>query len=151
LLQNPYDIAQLTLGILLHYHKKLKIQIFCRCGRKRTTDETVNDFVPSQEDKPQTNRSVRYHGRQVSLFIGRLCPRLFVRTCIWNVSRGSVHRSWQTQAQVVLLARSALIFCFRRSHSMPLTLFSLRTRRCSRSLHLTIDRTKSVAELCCLS
>ena len=25
----------LTLGMLLHYLGKLKIQIFCRCGRKR--------------------------------------------------------------------------------------------------------------------
>ena len=29
---------------------------------------------------------------------------------------------------------------------MPLTLFSLRTKRCSRSLHLTVGRTKSVAD-----
>ena len=68
--------------------------------------------------------SVRYHGRWV--FIRRLCPRLFVSTCVWNVSRGAVHKSWQTR------------FCFRSSRSMPLTLFSFRTKRCSRSLHLTI-------------
>ena len=30
--------------------------------------------------------------------------------------------------------------------SMPLTLFSLRTKRCSRSLHLTVGRTKSVTD-----
>jgi len=35
LLQNPYDTTQLTLGMLLHYLGKLKLQIFCRCGRKR--------------------------------------------------------------------------------------------------------------------
>jgi len=81
---------------------------------------------------------VRYHGRRV--FIGHLCPRLFVKTCIWNVSRGAVHRSWQTRT--VLLAWSTLSFCFRSSRSMPLTLFSLRTKRCSRSLHLTIGRKK---------
>jgi len=34
-LQNQYDITHLTLGTLLHYLEKLKIQIFCRCGRKR--------------------------------------------------------------------------------------------------------------------
>jgi len=34
LLQNPYDITHLTLGMLLHYLWKLKIQIFCRCGKK---------------------------------------------------------------------------------------------------------------------
>jgi len=30
LLQNPYDNVHLTLGVLLHYLGKLKIQIFCR-------------------------------------------------------------------------------------------------------------------------
>jgi len=30
LLQNPYNNTQLTLGMLLHYLGKLKIQIFCR-------------------------------------------------------------------------------------------------------------------------
>ena len=30
LLQNPYDIIHPTLGMLLHYLGKLKIQIFCR-------------------------------------------------------------------------------------------------------------------------
>ena len=29
LLQNPYKITHLTLGILLHYLEKSKIQIFC--------------------------------------------------------------------------------------------------------------------------
>jgi len=35
LLQNPYDITQLTLAMLLHCLGKLKIQILCRCRRKR--------------------------------------------------------------------------------------------------------------------
>jgi len=30
-----HDTTHLTLGMLLHYLEKLKIQIFCRCGRKR--------------------------------------------------------------------------------------------------------------------
>jgi len=34
LLQNPYDITHLTLGMLLHYLGKLKSQIFCRFVRK---------------------------------------------------------------------------------------------------------------------
>jgi len=29
-----YDSTNLTLGMLLHYLGKLKIQNFCRCGRK---------------------------------------------------------------------------------------------------------------------
>jgi len=88
-------------------------------------------------------RTVRdIHGRWV--FISRLCPGLFGRTCLRNVSRGAMHESWQTQT--ALLAWSALSFCFRSSCSMPLTLSSLRTKRCSRSLHLTIGRTKSAAD-----
>jgi len=35
LLQNQYDNTHLTLGMLLQYFGKLKIQIFWRCGRKR--------------------------------------------------------------------------------------------------------------------
>jgi len=35
LLQNPYDTAHLTLGMLVHYLGKPEIQICCRCGRKR--------------------------------------------------------------------------------------------------------------------
>jgi len=35
LLQNQYDITHLTLGMLPHYLEKLKIQIFCKCARKR--------------------------------------------------------------------------------------------------------------------
>jgi len=89
-----------------------------------------------------TGLSVRYHGKRV--FIGRLCPDLFVRTCIWYVSRGAVHRSWQTRT--AMLAWSALRFCFRSSRSLPLTLFSLQTKICSHSLHLTIGRTKSVGD-----
>ena len=34
LLQNPYNNTNLTLGMLLHYTGKLKIQILCRYGRK---------------------------------------------------------------------------------------------------------------------
>jgi len=33
-LQTLYDNTHLTLGMLLHYLGKLKIQIFCECGRK---------------------------------------------------------------------------------------------------------------------
>ena len=85
---------------------------------------------------------MRYHGRQV--FIGRLCPGLFVRTCIWSVSRGTIHRTWQMRT--VLLAWSVLSFCFRSSEGLPLTLFSLWMKRCSPLLYLTIGRTKSVAD-----
>jgi len=113
------------------------------CARTEENVETVNDLVLSQADKPRpTELSVKYHGKRV--FIGRLRTGLFVRTYIWNVSRGTVHRSWQTRT--ALLAWSALNFCFRSSRSMPLTLFSLWTKKRSQSLHLTIGRTKSLTD-----
>jgi len=34
LLQNPDDITHLTLGMLLHYLGKVRLQIFCRYWRK---------------------------------------------------------------------------------------------------------------------
>ena len=40
LLQNPYDITHLTLGMLLHYLRKLEIQIFCRYSAH--TEENAN-------------------------------------------------------------------------------------------------------------
>jgi len=104
--------------------------------------KTIRYNPPHRRIRRPTGLSVRYHGRRV--FIGRLCSGLFVRTCVWNVSRGAVHSSWQMLT--ALLAWSALSFCFRSSCSMPPTLFSLRTKRCSRSLRLTVGRTKSVAD-----
>jgi len=35
LIQNPYDITELTCGMLPHYLGKLKVQMCCRYGRKR--------------------------------------------------------------------------------------------------------------------
>jgi len=78
-----------------------------------------------------TGLSVRHYGRRV--FIGCLCPGLVEKTCVRNVSRGAVHRSWQRRT--ALLGWCTLSFCFRSARSLPLTLFSLRTKRCSRSLH----------------
>jgi len=34
--KNPHVSTHITLGMLLHYRGKLKIQMFCRCGTKRT-------------------------------------------------------------------------------------------------------------------
>ena len=102
--------------------------------------KTVTNLLLSQEDKPQTHRTVRKISRET----GTHRSYLSLRTCIWNVSKGAVHRSWQSRT--ALLAWSALSFCFRHSRTMPLTLFCLRTKRCFQSLHLTIGRTKSVAD-----
>jgi len=79
--------ATITLGIGPHSSASLLLPSVC--ARTDENVETVNDLVLSQKDKPQTYRD--NHGRRV--FIGRLYPRLFVKTCTLNVSRGAVHRS----------------------------------------------------------
>ena len=87
------------------------------CAR---TEKNVGTVSPeSRTSRRPTGLSVIYHGRWV--FIGRLCPRLFAKTCIWNVWWGAEHRSWQMRT--VLLAWSMLSFCFRSSRSTPLTFF----------------------------
>jgi len=86
---------------------------------KKTLRQLINDLVLSQKDKPQTRRTVRQISRETHIHWSSL-PRLFVKTCIWNVSRGAVHRSWQTRT--VLLAWSTLSFWFRSSRSIPLTI-----------------------------
>jgi len=81
--------------------------------------------VVSQEDKLQTRMPHREISRETG--IRRcLCHGLFLSTCVWNFSRGDVHRSWH--ARTALLAWSALSFCFRSSRSMPLTLSSFQTK-----------------------
>ena len=40
LLENPYDITYLILGVLLQYVRKLKMQIFCR--HTADMEENVN-------------------------------------------------------------------------------------------------------------
>jgi len=39
---NPYDITHLTLGTLLHYLGKLKMQIFCSYLAHRPMEENAN-------------------------------------------------------------------------------------------------------------
>jgi len=50
LLQNPFDITRLTLGMLLHYLGKLKIQIFCRYSAHM--EENANNFFETQCSMP---------------------------------------------------------------------------------------------------
>jgi len=70
------------------------------CAFTEENVKTVNDLGMCQEDKPQTHRTVCEISRETG-FIGHLCPRLFVRTCVWNVSGGAVHRSWQTRTALL--------------------------------------------------
>jgi len=117
----------------------LLLSSICACTEENV--ETVNDFARSQENKPQTHWTVR----EVS----------------WETG---IHRSSMSQ----IICKDLHLKCFKRRRaqelvdancaarikranlllqnfpSMPLTLFSLRMKRCSRSLHLTIGRTKSV-------
>ena len=90
--------------MLLHYLRKLKTQIFCRCQRKQKQIAFLiaSNFVIHPQIS--TFPVFRYYRRRV--FISRLCPGLFVSTCAWNVSRCAVHRSWQMRT--ALLAWSAL-------------------------------------------
>ena len=131
-----YPTVLLLILLLIYLYGK-----FVPALKKTLIQLMIYSWVKRTSRRP-SGLSVRYHGRQV--FIGHLCPRLFERICIWNISRGAVHRSWQTRT--ALLAWNAISFCFISSRSMPLTLFSLWTKRWSWSLHQTIDRTKSVAD-----
>ena len=47
LLQNPYDSTHLTLGMLLHYLGKLKIQIFCRYSAEMAEMQTNSILIAS--------------------------------------------------------------------------------------------------------
>jgi len=127
---------------------------FCHCsfaylllpsiyGRTEENVETVNDLVLSQEDKLQTHKTVReiswetdIHWSSVSQII---CKHLHLK-CFKR-------RRAQELTDVNCAARMKRAkLLLRSSRSMPLTMFSLRTKRCSRSLHLTIGKTKSVAD-----
>jgi len=50
-----------------------------RSARTEENSETVNDLVLSQEDELQTHKTVREIPQDI---ISRLCPGLYVRTCI---------------------------------------------------------------------
>jgi len=109
-----------------------------RSARTEENVETLSDLVLSQEDEPRTHRTVREISQETGIHRSSVSQIIcFVRTCVWNVSRGGVHRSWPTVT--VLLARSTL-FCFRSCSSLPLTLSSLQTKRCSQLLHVPDNR-----------
>ena len=55
--------------------------------KKTLRQLTVLSWVKRTSRRPR-ELSMRYHGRRV--FIGRLCPGLFVRICTWNASRSTV-------------------------------------------------------------
>jgi len=107
-----------------------------RSARTEENVETVNDLVLSQEDKLQTHRTVR----EISLETGIHQSSVFRIICKDLRLKCFKRRRAQELTDAVLLAWSALSFCFRTSRSLPLTLYSSRTKRCSRSLHLTIGR-----------
>ena len=57
LLQNSFDTTRLTLGMLLHYLGKLKIQIFCKYATTRLTfnqTQTTHENVSSDLSAPIT-------------------------------------------------------------------------------------------------
>jgi len=98
----------------------------------------------SQQDKLRTYRTVREISRETGIHRSSLSQIICKDLHLKCFKRRRAQKLRDTRT--ALLAWSALTFCFRSSHSMPLTLFSLRTKRCSRSLRLKIGRTKSVAD-----
>jgi len=113
------------------------------CARTKENIETVDDLVLSQQKKPQTYRTIRKISRETGIHwpsVSRI-----VRTCIWNVSRGAVHRSWHANF-AARMKRAKLLLQKFPQYAIDRLCFLYRQKKCSRSLHLTVGRTKSVAD-----
>ena len=52
---NPFNIIQLTIGMLLHYLGKLKIQIFCICSADMEENANKLHFYPLKLCYSSTN------------------------------------------------------------------------------------------------
>ena len=103
------------------------------CARTEENVQTINDLVLSQEDKPQTHRTVRKISRETGIYRSTVSQIILHLKCLKR------HRAQElTDANCAARARM--------KHAKLLLLFSLRTKRCSRSFHLTVGRTKSVAD-----
>ena len=72
LLQNPYDITHLTLGMLLHYLGKLKIQIFCRYSARDM--EEIQKIAFKYTDFNSSTGVTVYAGC-IYVFLSKSCPR----------------------------------------------------------------------------
>jgi len=115
------------------------------CAHTEENLETASDLVLSQEDKLQTHSTVHEISRETGRPIHRLSlsriiykdlhQKCFKRRCAQELTdTNCATRTKRTKLQLQTF------------RSMPPTLFSLRTKRCSRSFHLTIGRTESVAD-----
>jgi len=57
----PHDVTHLTLGVLLHYLEKLKIQIFCRYSTiMPDMEENVNKLLIKCTDFNSSTRATVY-------------------------------------------------------------------------------------------
>jgi len=97
----------------------------------------------SRQKSTQTHRTVHemsqetgIHQSSLSQIICKGLPLKCFKRC---------HAQQLTDANYTARMKHAKLL-LQNSHSMQLTLFSLRMKRCSRSLHPTISRTKSVAD-----
>jgi len=68
----PIDITDLTLGMLLHYLRKLKIQIFCKYSAD--TKENVNKLHFKCTDYNSCTRVIVY-AECAYVFLSKSCPR----------------------------------------------------------------------------
>jgi len=93
------------------------------CPYWKKNVETVNDLVQVERtSRRPTGLSMRYHGRRI--FIGHLCPRLFVKTYIWNVSRGAMHRRWQTRTLPLAWSMQKLLLQKFRQYATDFVFFT---------------------------
>ena len=108
------------------------------------------DLVLSQEDELQTYRTVREISREMGIHRSSLCR------IICNVVHLKCFKRERRRAQELADANSAARMkrpklLLKTSCSLPLTLchalYSLRTKRCSRSLHLIIGRTTGALKM----
>ena len=75
LLQNPYETIHLTLGMLLHYLEKSKIQIFCRYFAIIPDKEINANKVHFQCTDFNFSTRVPVYSECIYWFLSKPCPR----------------------------------------------------------------------------
>ena len=99
-----HDTTHLTWGMLLQYLGKLKIQIFCRCGRntKRLHFLIASNFVIHLLTVKEKTEGRRLLSAAVAVFTGRTCvPRvasLSVHVAVAPVEASRTKTSLETMA-----------------------------------------------------
>ena len=68
----PYDTTHLTLGMLLHYLGKLKIQIFCRYSADAAENANKLHFKYTYFNSAMR---VTVYSEYIYVFLSKSCPR----------------------------------------------------------------------------